>query len=646
MRSAFLLLVAFALLGVVEASGHVLCSKKDRRTSVAKTTIAAPQEDDYEVQYLKLDLAADNTGTAISGRATIVAKVVVAAMPEYYFELSNQLTIDSSFVNGQAYTVSTVSSVVRKITLGAPLLQDTVFTVDIYYHGAPTGGTGFFTNGLLHQTDNSVPVQVTHTVSAAVHARDWYPCKQSLTDKIDAADVWVTVPAGLKVAGNGLLQQVTNIGTTHQRFEWSTQYPVDYYLLSFAIAPYVEYNYFMHFSTGDSMLVQNYIYNTPSVLQQHQDELDSIQHIINHFSAIFGQYPFDQEKIGICMAPLGGGMENQTMVTLGSLDISLIAHELAHQWWGNSVTCQSLQDMWLNEGWATYCEQLYLEQFWGPQAARQRRTSVFNLSTASLGGSVYVSDTTQESRIYSGRLTYNKGAGVAHMLRYMINNDSIFFQVLRNYHLQYKYKTATTDDLRALAEQASGIDLDTFFAQWVYKEGFPRYSGQWAQSGSSVVVKINQNTSAPASVPVFKLPVELQLRSALGDTVVRLPNDFATQYYTLSWNKPIDTIIFDPENHIMDRSFAFTPNPLLLAVPDVGWSDIEIAPNPTSGAWRLRHLPEGAGIMLTDMLGRRLWNGVAGSGSLDVPSDGLAPGSFVLTVFSGGKARSYTVSKL
>ena len=202
-----------------------------------RTTIATPQEDDYDVQYVKLDLQATNLSTAISGSARTVARVVVPAMNDFYFELSNQLTIDSAKVNGQILPVSQQGAFVNKISLPAALPQNTVFTVDVYYHGAPTGGTGFFTNGILNQTDASVPVQVTHTVSAAIHSRDWWPCKQSLTDKIDSADIWVTVPAGVRVAGNGLLQQVTNISPGFERYEWSTRYPVDYYLLSFAAAP-------------------------------------------------------------------------------------------------------------------------------------------------------------------------------------------------------------------------------------------------------------------------------------------------------------------------------------------------------------------------------------------------------------------------
>src|SRR5690606_1729301 len=220
-----------------------------------------------------------------------------------------------------------------------------------------------------------------------------------------------------KVASNGLLKNISPVGAAHQRFEWETRYPTDYYLLSFAVAPYQEYNYYMHFTgSNDSMLVQNFIYDHPSILSKHQDELDSMAHIINYFSGIFGRYPYDGEKAGICMVPISGGMENQTMVSLGSLDINLIAHELAHQWWGNNVTCRSLRDMWLNEGWATYAEQLSLEPFHGIAAMKKHRTSGFNLVMSSPGGTVYVSDTSNELRIYDSRITYAKGAAVAHML--------------------------------------------------------------------------------------------------------------------------------------------------------------------------------------------------------------------------------------
>lgn len=643
MKSKILFLAAAISLNSL-AEGHSLCSNQ-KHTPKTKTTIAVPQEDDYNVHYVKLDLTATNTSTAVSGSATTMATVVVSSMSDYYFELSNQLTIDSAKVNGQLYPVTTVNAFVRRITLNSPFPANTNFTVDIYYHGAPTGGTGFFTNGILSQTDNSVPVQVTHTVSAAIHSRDWFPCKQSLTDKIDSADIWISVPSGLKVASNGLLKNVTPIGLNYERYEWSTRYPVDYYLLSFAVAPYQEYNYYMHFPGGDSMLIQNFLYNTPSVLQQHRDELDSIANLVNFFSVIFGKYPYDKEKFGICMTPLAGGMENQTMVSLGSLDMELIAHELAHQWWGDLVTCQSLQDMWLNEGWAAYCEQLYLERFRGASAMQAKRTTVHNNVTSGIGGSVYVDDTTQESRIYSGRLTYNKGAAVAHMLRYVINDDMLFFNVLRDYHQTFAFATATTDDLKAIAEQVTNIDLDTFFHQWVYMEGYPTYGAKWAQNGNQVVIRLTQTPSKPSSVPVFNTPLDIQLSSPQGDTVIRVLNNQNVQYYTFQWSKQMTGMTVDPYDHILNRTSTFTNDPAILSLKEYELGKVEIYPNPATRDWTVKNIRPNTRLTLMDMQGRILWSDTSSADSMVIPAEGLVPGNYLVNLVYEDYAHSYHLSK-
>ena len=615
----------------------------------AKTTVATPEENYYDVTYVKMDLAATNTSTAITGQVTTVATVTVPSMSEYFFELTNQLTVDSAKINGQLLPVTQVSNFVNKISLAAPLSQNATFTAEVFYHGAPAGGTGFFTVGILNQTEPSVPAQVTHTVSAAFHSRDWWPCKQSLTDKIDSADIWVTVPAGLRVAGNGILKNVTPVAGGQNRYEWETRYPVDYYLLSFSVAPYVEYNYFMHFTNStDSMLVQNYIYDHPFVLTDHKDELDSIEHIINHFSDIFGHYPFDKEKVGICQTPLGGGMENQTMVSLGSLDITLIAHELAHQWWGNNVTCAQLTDMWLNEGWATYAEQLFIERFHGPAAAKNYRTPVFNSvisGQGTSGGSVAVSDTTHEGRIYSGRLTYAKGAAVAHMLRYMIDNDSAFYEMMRIYHGQHSYGTATTDDLKAIAEQVSNQDLDTFFHQWVEMEGYPTYTAKWHQNGSQVLLRLSHTTSKPISVSVFKLPIEIKLQSAQGDTVIRIFNDHAVQYYSFNWNNTMTGMEIDPDNDILDKVASITNDPGLVDVTEVDMEDIVIYPNPADSYWTVQHLPLNAHLTLTDMSGRKVWESMTTTETMKVPAARLAPGTYVLSLRSQGKVMSYHLAR-
>jgi len=598
----------------------------------AKTTVATPEENYYEVNYVKIDLSATNTSTAISGSSTTKAVVTAPSMAEYYFELNSQLTVDSALFNGTPVSVTNVNSFVSKIVLPSALPQGSPFTAQVFYHGAPVGGAGFFTIGILNGIDPTYGDTITHTVSAAFHSRDWFPCKQSLTDKIDSADIWITVPAGLKVASNGLLQNITPVTGNMQRFEWSTRYPTDYYLLSFAVGRYNEYNYYMHFDgSTDSMLVQNYIYDDPAILQNHGDELDSVAYVINHFSDLFGRYPFYAEKTGTVLVPLSGGMENQTMVSLGSLDIELIAHELAHQWWGDHVTCGTIADMWLNEGWATYCEHLYLEHFHGPAAARAFRNACFNTVTTSTGGSVYVSDTTDELRIYSSRLTYNKGAAVAHMLRYHINNDSLFRVLMQEYQSQFSNATATTADLNVLANQISGQSLDTFFKQWVYKEGYPTYSAKWAQSGNTVYVRLSHTSSKPASVPVFKLPVEIKLTSAAGDTTIRVYNDQSSQLYSFTWNNTMNGMAIDPDNHIVNKQGTIVNDPSL-SVGNISGKKLTVFPNPADSQWIIRDVPTGAVLTLTDVNGRILNRVTASDTEVIIPAAGLPGGVYTLSV--------------
>lgn len=622
----------------IAAQAAPVCSKGNKHKAHAKTTVADPAENDYDVQYVKMDLRATNLSTAIEGHVTTVAKVIVPAMPNYVFELSAQLTIDSVFIDGQVVSVTSNDSI--RTVSGIALTMGTQFTADVYYHGQPVGGNNFFTNGLLHAADAGTGTNVTHTVSAAVHSRDWWPCKQSLTDKIDSADIWVTVPAGNKVAGNGILKDSIDLGNGEKRFEWSMRYPADYYLLSFAVAPYDEYNYHMHFDNStDSMLIQNFIYPSPSVLQNSQNELDSIALMINHFSDIFGRYPFDGEKFGICQTPLGGGMENQTMVSLGSLDAELIAHELSHQWWGDNVTCATLKDMWMNEGWATYCEQLFVEKFRGQAAAFSKRTGIFNtILTNSPTGSVYVDDTTNEGRIYDGLLTYYKGAAVAHMLRYMMDDDAAFYNLLRAYHQQYKYSTTTTADFRTLAETFTSQDLDTFFTQWVYGEGFPTYKAKWYQrTDGTVLLRLDQTTSKPSSVACFKMPIEITFKSAVGDTTIRLLNDQNSQDYSFVWSNTMTGLTIDPQNDILNKTGTIAKDSTLsVSALSLSWS-LHIYPNPASTGWSITDLPSGLTLTLRNTLGQQVWQGVSTNDTVHISAQSLAPATYILTVSTAGR---------
>ena len=149
------------------------------------------------------------------------------------------------------------------------------------------------------------------------------------------------------------------------RYEWKSNYPIAYYLISFAVSEYQEYNIYAHPAGmgGDSLLIQNFIYDAPGCLDYYKAGIDETVGMVELFSDLYSLYPFHQEKYGHCLTAIGGGMEHQTMSTMGNFNFGLVAHELGHMWFGDNVTCATWSDIWINEGFATYTDYLAREKF-------------------------------------------------------------------------------------------------------------------------------------------------------------------------------------------------------------------------------------------------------------------------------------------
>ncbi len=487
--------------------------QKIKHNRQARPTVEDVRENNYDVTYTHLDLNVNNLNTDISGMATTNAKVSATSMNEYVFELTQQLTIDSLKFNGTTLPVGG-SGYARTVNLPSTLPQGTPFTVQIAYHGTPNSTAGFFDGGIQTQTSPTWGASCTFTVSESYASRDWWPVKQSLQDKIDSSDVWLTVGTGLKGGSNGVLQHVTNLPGNKFRYEWKNRNPIDYYLISLAVSTYADYSYYFHFDNStDSMLVQNYVYDNPATLTYWKDNIDSTGLMINYLSGLFGRYPFWKEKYGHCMAPLGGGMEHQTMTTLGNFETSLIVHELGHQWFGDHVTCGTWGDIWLNEGFASYIEYLFESHFHGSDAAVTKMEDVHSSAMSAMDGSVYCTDTTDENRIFDSRLSYDKASAIIHTLRFVAGNDSLFFSMLKNYQIQFANGTATTDQFKTFVAGQYNQNMDVFFNQWIYGEGYPTISAKWNQINNQVAVVLSQITSEPSSVAYFATPIELKLQS-------------------------------------------------------------------------------------------------------------------------------------
>jgi len=303
------------------------CAQKCNRiiTNFSTSRVSYYQETSmskYDVKYLKLDIAAQPGSRAISGNALTVAQIV-SPLDTFITELRANMIVDSIKIN-DFITGFYQSSDHIFIPLSTTQTVGSLISVLIFYRGT--------SNNLGVYAGTSNGLTYVATLSESYQAREWFPCKQILSDKIDSTEIWVTTSNVNKVGSNGLLQGVDVLPLSKVRYRWKTNYPMNYYLPSIAVGNYQEYlNYAKPAAMApDSILVQHYILNTPTYLTSVKTNLDKTPRFIEKMSELFGLYPFKDEKYGHAMANIGGGMEHQTMSTMASFGTALIAHELGH----------------------------------------------------------------------------------------------------------------------------------------------------------------------------------------------------------------------------------------------------------------------------------------------------------------------------
>ncbi|MHC2992623.1 hypothetical protein OB13_13895, partial [Pontibacter sp. HJ8] len=541
----------------------------------------------YDVTFYKLDLQLERTSTFISGNVTTQASLRVARLDTFAFELHPNFQIDSVLVNGRRQVAISRSAGDVSVRLASPIPAPAKLTAHIFYKGtAPSGASAAIGNGFSSAREyNWGGADVTWSLSEPYAAYEWWPTKQVLTDKADSVHVFVTTSTDNKVGSNGLLTATVPLPSNKVRYEWKSRYPIAYYLISVAVSNYLEYTLTANPAGAAAPIpIINYVYNT-TTLNLFKKEIDQTVPLLETFSELFSLYPFAKEKYGHSMAPMGGGMEHQTMTTQSTFNFTLTAHELGHQWFGDNVTCASWSDIWLNEGFASYAEYLALERL-RPLSAPEWLSTMQGRVLAAPDGSVFVEDTSDVSRIFNYRLSYLKGAMVLHMLRFTLNNDALFFQALRKYQQQYSGKTATTADLQRVFEETSGRDLGYFFEQWYKGEGWPTITINWEQQGNQLVVNATQTPSA--STPFFRTEVEYLLQTASGDTLIRVPQTQPAEQYQVRINREVTGVVIDPDSWLLARKV----NANVTAAPALpSQAQVHIYPNPAQHTLILEHLP-------------------------------------------------------
>ena len=507
--------------------------------------ISSSVSNNYDLKYHRFEWKINPAVKYIEGAVTTYFVPTVAGFSQVDFDLSNSLTVDSVRYHGLPVSFVHATGDALQITLPTTIPMNILDSIKVHYKGVPpNNGFGSF----VQSTHSGTPI--IWTLSEPFGAKDWWPCKQSLNDKIDSIDVFITTPQAYRVASIGVLVSEIQSGSD-KIYHWRSRYPIAAYLIAFAVTNFSVYHHYLRLSPTDSIDIVNYVY--PENLATAQSQTPGIINIISLFDSLTIVYPFKNEKYGHCQFGWGGGMEHQTMSFVVNFSHALIAHEAAHQWFGDYITCGSWEDIWLNEGFATYMEGL-TQQYLFPANWQSWKSGKVNSITSLAGGSVRCDDTTSVNRIFSGRLSYNKGAYLLHMLRWKLG-DNLFFQSLKNYlndpGLANNY--AKTPDFKYHLEQTSGQNLTPFFDQWYYKQGYPSYQVGWHQINGEVVVKINQTTSH-ASVSFFEMPVPVRFQAAGFDTTLIFNHTFSGQVFTIPLNFTATTVTFDPTLWLISKT--------------------------------------------------------------------------------------------
>ena len=584
------------------------------------------EKDNYDVSFYHLDLNVSDTSTYISGSTTIFIKIISASEQSIVFDYSSQLVTDSVVVSN---LIADYTHESNEITITPPQVinEGDVVPVTIYYHGL---GKNYQADGIFNRYASSWDKNVTWTLSEPFGAYSWFPCKQSLTDKADSVYVFLSTDKTLKAGSNGLLTAEVPLPGERVRYEWKSRYPIAYYLISLTISDYMDYSFYVKERNGiDSILIQNYIYNDSNYLDQNKASIDKTGDLMLLYSDLFGPYPFNKEKYGHCVAPFSGGMEHQTMTTLVNFSFLLVAHELAHQWFGDYITCATWQDIWINEGFASYAEYLACQYLLSQDDADRWIINSTDYVKSSPGGSVYVpaDQAKSEGRIFDSRLSYKKGAAIIHMIRQETNNDSLFFNILQTFVEKYKNGNVTGNDFKEHVESKTNLNFDQFFNQWYFGQGYPIHSIRWHHKNDSLYISSLQTVSSVT--PFFNVLLEFKAVGENTDTIISFRQEQAFEEWQIYLPGNITSLQADP-NHwlLIDLSD-------INILPDIQHeTGFTIVPNPAKDMIRIR-LDQPIGnytILLTNSAGKILMKRQSSFQNEEIHVSNYPPGIYFIII--------------
>jgi len=539
-----------------------LHQEKVKALSVRAMSSTGPQS--IDVKHYRLQIQLLPNVPALAGTVTISAETT-APTDTIRIDAEANLIIDSLRFDGVQQDFKRKKSRID-ISLAQPLPAQTSFALAIGYHGSPVT-SNILGGGMLvarHPADGET---VMANLSEPYAAPTWWPCIDDPTDKA-TAEIEATAPRGYQVASNGVLDRTQDNADHTTTFFWREGFPIATYLISVAATNYERFEDSYTAMDGvTKMPLVYYVY--PEHLALAQQKFAVTRRALEIFAPAYGEYPFLSEKYGMAEFPWGGAMEHQTITSMGASIVGsatnngelVIAHELAHHWWGDLVTMKTWDDIWLNEGFATYSEVLFFERYLNIDPGELMSRSYDDGKVfGNLGGTVTAESL--DNPFNDRGAIYAKGAWVLHMLRHILG-DQAFFDSLKDYRERFAFGNASTRDLQQVFEAHYGSSLDWFFQQWIYATGRPFYkvstdvstldpSGGYV---ARVTIKQKQSQQIPGRVEsVYIMPLDVTIHFEDGSSATQsVRNDSRKQTFLFAASKPPVDVVIDEGHWVLKK---------------------------------------------------------------------------------------------
>ncbi|HUP60634.1 MAG TPA: M1 family metallopeptidase [Thermoanaerobaculia bacterium] len=493
---------------------------------------AAAQNPFVDVQHYRIEIDVPAAGNEIAAIAELTVKPLMSSTT---LELDfGALEIDEVLVEGERAAFERTGERLR-IETG---VRAAPFKVRIRYHGKPADG--------LFLQANKYGDHGAFADNWPNRAHHWFPSVDHPSDKA-SVELLITAPAKYGVVANGTHTATTTLPDGRKRTHWSEPAPIPVHCMVFGATEFAV----VRAGEAKGTPIEYYLY--PLDRERGVREFGRTQQIVELYSTLFGPYPYGKLAL-VESSTRFGGMENASAIFLDEKRIDghgtmerLVAHEIAHQWFGNSVTQREWADLWLSEGFATYFGDLFFERADGAEAFAQRmRESRDAYLKANANGSRPVYNRTTDLSSLLNRFTCEKGAWVLHMLR-GIMGDAPFFAAVREYYTEFRDRNATTEELRAVMEKHAGQPLDWFFQQWIFERGHPVYSVTWNWNEGKTAITIEQTQGGT----VFRMPMVVEVRSRTGSQRQTVLIDERREQIEIAIEQSPMIVVIDPEEWVL-----------------------------------------------------------------------------------------------